>query len=243
MITLRTWLILLAFAACAQTGFAQNNGDWVRSYGSLLQQYVTPSGVKYADWKKNAGDRQRLDQVVQAIASADTKGMSRDEQLAFYINAYNAWILHEALEKYPTSSVKDLFFTFFTSNRIKVAGEQMSFSHLEKDVIRNKFSDPGIHFALNCASRSCPPLSREPFRADNLSARLDQLASNYVNSAAGVRVDEKANTVYLSEIFKWYKDDFHGGVVSFIDKHRSQPLPAKMKIDYQKYDWSLNEAK
>ena len=84
-------------------------------------------------------------------------GFSKQEQLAFYINAYNAWILHEALGKYPTKSVKDLLFTFFTGQRIKVAGEKMSFNHLEKDIIRPKFGEPRVHCALNCASRSCPP--------------------------------------------------------------------------------------
>ena len=90
------------------------------------------------------------------------------------MNAYNAWILREALAKYPTKSVKDLLFTFFTGKRIKVAGQQTSFDKLEKETIRAKFGEARIHFALNCASRSCPPLQPEAFRGDRLDAQFEK---------------------------------------------------------------------
>jgi hypothetical protein len=140
LVAVMAFLPLLAGNAAAQGG-----GDWQKSYDSLLARYATPSGVKYAEWKANSDDMQRLKQVVDGIASAKPGG-NRNEQLAFYLNAYNAWILHEALGKYPTKSVKDTLFTFFTSKRIKVAGEQMSFQRLEKEIIIPKFSEPRIHF-------------------------------------------------------------------------------------------------
>jgi hypothetical protein len=131
-VTLRRLFQLTAFVAVlpflAGHAAAQGGGDWQKSYDALLARYATPSGVKYAEWKANSGDLQRLKQVVEAIGSANASGMDRDGQLAFYINAYNAWILHEALEKYPTKSVKDTLFTFFTGKRIKVAGPADEFS-------------------------------------------------------------------------------------------------------------------
>ena len=182
--------------------------------------------------------------VVDGIASANIGGMGRNEQLAFYINAYNAWILHEALDKYPTKSVKDTFFTFFTSKRIKVAGEQTSFNALEKETIRSKFSEPRVHFALNCASQSCPPLSTDAFRGGNLEAQLEKLSRNFVNTPKGVSYQEGAKTAELSKIFDWYKDDFkEGGPIAFINKRRSKPLPNDVKISYQDYNWGLNEVK
>lgn len=185
-----------------------------------------------------------LQTVVDGIGSANVGAMSRNDQLAFYINAYNAWILHEALEKYPTKSVKDALFTFFTSKRIKVAGEQTSFNALEKETIRSKFSEPRIHFALNCASQSCPPLSSEAYRGGNLDSQLERLSRSFVNSPRGVAWQEGAKTAELSKIFDWYKDDFKdGGPVAFINKRRSKPLPADVKISYQNYDWALNEVK
>ena len=217
---------------------------WVSEYGRLLSKYATPNGVKYAAWKASAADMQALQGVVDAIASDNVGALGQKEQLAFYLNAYNAWILHQALEKYPTKSVKDALFTFFTSKRIKVAGQQSSFKRLEDDIIRAKFNEPRIHVALNCASQSCPPLLSEPFRADKLDAQFEKLAKGFVNSDRGVRLSADKSTAELSQIFEWYKDDFKGGgVLDFINKRRSTPLPPGVKISYQKYDWGLNEAR
>jgi hypothetical protein len=234
--------IVCVWVAALGGASAQNSG-WVADYGRLLDKYATPSGVKYAEWKNNAADMQTLRGVVVAIGSANVSGLGQKEQLAFYLNAYNAWILHEALGKYPTKSVKDTLFTFFTSKRIKVAGQQTSFKRLEDDIIRAKFDEPRIHVALNCASESCPPLLSEPFRAEKLDEQLEKLARGFVNSNRGVNVSGNGKTAELSEIFDWYKDDFKGGVVEFINKRRSKPLPPDVKISYQKYDWSLNEAR
>jgi hypothetical protein len=230
--------------ATAATAFGQKS-DWVASYNTLLGKYVTSSGVKYAEWKANAADMQAIQAVVDGIAKENVSAMGKQQQLAFYINAYNAWILHEALGKYPTKSVKDALFTFFTGKRITVAGQQMSFNALEKETIRSKFNDPRVHFALNCASRSCPPLNRTAFSGDKLDGQFESLAKGYVNSEHGVKYNPATKSAELSKIFDWYKDDFKadGGPLAFINKRRSTPLPADAKISYQDYDWGLNEAR
>ncbi len=236
--------LFLAFLGATLTGSlcAETDG-WMSDYNRLLGKYVTSNGVKYAEWKNNAADMQALQKVVDGIAQTDASSLGRKEQMAFYVNAYNAWILHEALGKYPTKSVKDALFTFFISKRIKVAGEQTSFKALEDNVIR-KFGDPHVHFALNCASRSCPPLDQEAFDGGGLDAQFEKLAKNFVNSDRGVRVPAGGNSAELSKIFDWYKDDFKdGGPIDFINRRRSPPLPKDAKISYQEYDWSLNEAK
>ena len=240
----RRFCLIALFLASAAAAQAEPSSKWIDTYNSLLGKYVTSSGVKYADWKNNAADMQAIQQVVDGIAMEKISGVKK-EQLAFYLNAYDAWILHEALGKYPTKSVKDLLFTFFTSPRIKVAGEQMSFNHLEKDIIRPKFGEPRVHCALNCASRSCPPLNPEAFRAEKLDAQLEKLAVAFVNSPRGVDYSAAQKSAALSAIFNWYKDDFKavGGPLAFINKRRSEPLPNDVKITYQDYDWSLNEAK
>jgi hypothetical protein len=236
-----SFFIAIALSFIASSARAQTAG-WVADYNRLLGKYVTSNGVRYADWKSNSADLQALDAVVDGISRENVGGNQKD-QLAFYINAYNAWILHEALGKYPTKSVKDVLFSFFTSKRIKVAGEQTSFKALEDNTIRGKFGDPHVHFALNCASRSCPPLQSEAFRGDKLDAQLEKLAHAFVNSDRGVRVGQ--GSVDLSKIFDWYKDDFakQGGAIDFINKRRTTPLPKDAKINYQEYDWALNEAK
>jgi len=231
--------VVVAFGAEASAQ-AQS---WVAEYNRLLAKYATPSGVKYSEWKSNAADMQALQGVVDGVAQESVGSLNQKDQLAFYVNAYNAWILHEALGKYPTKSVKDALYTFFTNKRIKVAGAQTSFNTLEKETIRSKFNDPRVHFALNCASQSCPPLLSEAFRGDKLEAQFERLAKSFVNSDRGVRM--KGGSVALSKIFDWYKDDFarDGGAVAFINKRRTAPLPADAKVSYQEYDWGLNEAK
>jgi hypothetical protein len=239
---LRLLLAVALSVVCATASQAQN---WMESYNRLLGKYVTSGGVKYAEWKNNAADMQALQAVVDGIAKEGISGLDKRQQLAFYINAYNAWILHEALGKYPTASVKDTFFTFFTAKKITVAGEKTSFNALEKETIRSKFSEPRIHFALNCASRSCPPLNREAFSGPKLEEQFEKLAKGYVNSERGVKYSAESKTAQLSKIFDWYKDDFKaaGGVLAFINKRRATPIPNDAKISYQEYDWGLNEVK
>jgi hypothetical protein len=242
---LRVFAGFVLFGLSAAICLADSSTQWINTYNNLLAKYLTSSGARYAAWKNNAADMQGIQQVVDAIAKQKVSGVSKNEQLAFYLNAYNAWILHEALGKYPTKSVKDLLFTFFTGDRIKVAGEPMSFDYLEKEIIRLKFGEPRVHFALNCASRSCPPLNPEAFRGDKLDQQLEKLATAFVNSRKGVDYAADKKSAALSAIFNWYKDDFKsvGGPIAFINKRHMPPLPNDTKITYQEYDWSLNEAK
>ena len=239
---LRVVLVAALSVVYATASQAQN---WMEPYNRLLGKYVTSGGVKYAEWKNNAADMQALQVVVVGIAKESVSGLDKRQQLAFYINAYNAWILHEALEKYPTKSVKDALFTFFTSKRITVSGQQTSFNALEKETIRSQFSEPRVHFALNCASRSCPPLNREAFSGPKLEEQFEKLAKGYVNSEKGVKYNAATKTAELSKIFDWYKDDFNavGGPLAFINKRRATPIPNDAKISYQEYDWGLNEVK
>ena len=230
---------LLVFLALSAAAFA---ADWQADYARLLKKYVAGGGVKYAEWKADAEDVKALEDVVDGIAAAPASTARSKEQLAFHLNAYNAWILHEAVAKYPTKSVKDLAFTFFMGNRITVAGTKMSFNTLEKDIIRPRFAEPRVHFALNCASRSCPPLRAEPYSAAKLDAQLDEQARLYVNSEHGVKPE--GDGAALSKIFDWYKEDFGGdaAVAAFLKKYRSGKSDFK-KISYQDYDWGLNETK
>ena len=241
----RVVLLVLCIGLASATDSIAQSSDWVAEYGRLLGKYATPNGVRYGALKSNAADVQALQGVVDAIAKQNVSSLSQKEQLAFYLNAYNAWIIHEVLEKYPTKSVKDALFTFFTGKRIKVAGQAMSFNGLEKEIIIPRFKEPRIHAALNCASQSCPPLLGEPYRADKLDAQLERVTKGFVNSERGVRVSSDGSTAQVSKIFDWYKDDFAatGGAVGFINKRRSKPLPDGIKISYQDYDWGLNDAK
>ena len=137
----------------------------------------------------------------------------KDDKLAFYFNAYNANIINGVLAAYPTKSVRDIapLFGFFTQARLTVGGEKMSFNHLEKDLI-HALGEPRMHFALNCASASCPPLRPHAFTAGKLSADLDELTTAFLNNNPhGVEIGKDGKSADVSKIFDWYGGDFAGG--------------------------------
>lgn len=223
------------------------NAQIAPEYGPLLKKYMTARGVNYAAWKANAADMAAIKKVVDSVARAPESVATTPEQLAFHLNAYNAWILHQKLAAYPNEMSPSVLaiLPYFNRKQITVAGKQMSFNGLESDLIRPRFKEPRIHFALNCASISCPPLFNEPFDGKKLNAQLDGLAKRFVNSDSGVRMAADGNSVQLSKIFDWYKDDFaaSGGAVAFINKYRTQKIPATAKVGFQPYYWKLNDAK
>ena len=232
-------LLVLTFVSASRAE------SWTEDYNRLLAKYVTPNGVKYAAWHEDTQDRATLGKVVDDIAKEKPTG-GKDEKLAFYVDAYNANILNGVLENYPVKSVRDIayLFGFFTQNRITVSGEKMSFNHLEKDIIHG-FGDPRMHFVLNCASASCPPLLDKAYTADNLHEEMDRSASNFLNNnKRGLETSDGGKKAEVSKIFDWDGGDFQasGGVLGFINKYRKPPLPDGTKISFQDYDWSLNAA-
>lgn len=174
---------------------------------------------------------------------------SRNEKLAFWLNAYNLLTIKGVLielEKNPkwkgnvTSLAKLRFFIF---RKFHVAGKKVSLNYIENSIIRRRFKDPRVHFALNCGSTSCPFLPNKLFQAETLDKYLDNLAKFFINSG-NVWIDEESKTVYLSRIFKWYKKDFAsaGGLQQFINKYwKNETIDfTKLNIKFKDYDWSLN---
>ncbi len=239
--------VVILLAGCAGPSIkSPADADWRATYGTLLGRYVKASGVEYDKWHAEAADVAALEGVVSGIASEDAAKLDRDAKLAFYINAYNAWMLEQVLQAYPVGSVTEIapLWGVFTNKRIVVAGEKMSLNHLEKKIILKEFEDPRVHFAINCASRSCPPLLDEPYVASRLDAQLDAVVTEGVsNNPLTLRVDGK--TVQVFEVFKWYAADFEkaGGTKAFVDTYRDTPLPEGAAIEFMDYDWSLNQAK
>lgn len=241
---MRLLLILSILVVCGSTASAQN---WLDTYDNLLQKYVTPGGVKYKSWHDNAADMKTLAEVVDHIAKQSLDGMTQDAKLAFYLNAYNAWILHTILSDYPTKGPGGggLFGRnkYFKAKSRTVAGKTTSFHLLENEIIRPNFQEPRIHFALNCASKSCPPLHTRAFRDSSLDSTLDTLTRRFVNdNPNALLVKDSGKTVEVSKIFDWYDVDFEGGVIAYMNKYREEKLDTNAKVRYQKYHWTLNES-
>jgi Protein of unknown function, DUF547 len=236
--------LILALAPVA--GHAEI-GNWQKDYDALLKKYVAGGGVRYAAWKANSGDVVALGRIVEAIGAENPSGLARNDKLAFLINAYNAWVIQLVLEKYPLKSVRDYapLFGIFMGKNIQLGGEKISLHHLEKILILKTFGEPRVHFALNCASRSCPVLIPAAYNGATLDATFDERAKAYMVNPYGVQLSKDGKTARLSMIFKWYDTDFKaaGGPIAFINKYRTQPLPPEVKVEFQDYDWSLNEAR
>jgi hypothetical protein len=234
-------ILLLPFTLHAKVG------DWQKDYDALLKKYVVDGSVRYGAWKGNADDMAAIEKVTTAIGNESPKGLSRDEQLAFYINAYNAWTIKLVLDRYPLKSVRDHspLFGMFTQKNIRLGGTKMSLNHLEKQLILKQFKDSRVHFAVNCASKSCPPLNTKAYDAETLNKELNERTKAFTLDSLGVQESKDGKKVKVSSIFKWYDDDFkgEGGAVEFINKNRGDALPSDAKVEYQEYDWTLNEAK
>ena len=216
---------------CPQAA-AEVTGVWA-DYAKLLKKYVKADGVRYGDWKTNAEDMAALQRTVDFVASA------KQDDLPFYLNAYNAWVLHEVLKQYPLKSVHDPALQFYSGKHLKVGGSEMSLDDLEK-IIADHFHDPRTLFALNWASRGGPDVCPDAFIPETIKAQLDRLAGFYVNSDRGVKVGQ--DKVAISEIFDWRKNEFPKGATGFISTYRNKHIP-NLPITLLNYDWNLNEAK
>ena len=212
----------------------------------LLRQYNHQGQVDYAGLKQ---EEAQLDAYLDALAEIDPLSLAGDEQYAFYINAYNAWTIKLILKEYPdVASIKDygsLFKSPWKKKFVNIKGEIVTLDHIEHDILRPQFRDPRVHFAINCAAKSCPPLYREAFEGKRLHAQLDDAARRFVNDGRFNRLE--GNTLYVSSIFKWFKEDFNGDIVGFFEEYALPELKEAisanrqhLKVKYLDYDWSLN---
>lgn len=237
--------IALFFGLFAALTVSQAKVDYT-AYAELLQKYVQPDGVRYQAWADNTSDVNALDRVLSAWARVDVAQHSPQEQKAFYINLYNVGMLQAVLQRYPLKSVKDIGsvpFSIFKKEYIQQGDRSLSLDGIEKGILLKDYFDPRIHFAVNCASVSCPPLLAEPFIGEQLEAQLEAQTKAFAQSDRAARVHAgDARTAY-SELFNWYKADF--GVenpAEYLNRYREMPLRLDHAIDWIDYDWSLNTA-
>jgi hypothetical protein len=212
----------------------------------LLKTHVRGGGIDYDGLLK---DETKLDAYLAPAATFSTEGLSRDEAMTFWINMYNAWTLKLILTKYPDlDSIKDLGSVFsspWKKRFVKIGGKTLTLGEIEHEILREEFKDPRIHFAINCASKSCPPLLPEAYRAATLEAQLDGATRDFINNRANTIIDSKRLTV--SRIFKWYKEDFDNDIPGYVKQYAAPELKQKLErlgnapdVSFMDYDWSLN---
>ena len=217
-----------------------------RLYGALLKKYVHHGVVNYQGFKN---EEKLLDHYLKVLENTETKILSRHEQFAFYINAYNAWTIKFILSGYPgITSIKDLGSIFRSPWKKKICridGTVITLDDIEHEILRPRFEDPRVHFAINCASKGCPPLISEPYNGSILDRQLDESTAAFLNNSERNRLD--GNVLYVSKIFKWFPKDFRNDVVGFFMKYVTEDIRTRLEqtrgniaIDYLDYDWSLN---
>jgi hypothetical protein len=236
------FMVMLLFGAQAMAAGDIDN----RLYADLLKKHVKNEKVNYDGFKT---DEAQLDSYLAILSHTDVKSLSRNSRFAFYINAYNAFTIKLVLTKYPgINSIKEIGSFFSNPWNIKfisLQGKTISLDHIEHDILRPIFKDPRIHFAINCASKSCPRLRKEPYEGDILDDQLNDQARDFINDKRHMYIT--GDTLYISKIFKWFEADFSDNPLLFIKTHAFGELkerlntPGKpLKINYLNYDWTLN---
>ncbi|MCB9081940.1 MAG: DUF547 domain-containing protein [Lewinellaceae bacterium] len=216
-------------------------------WDELLQAHVDTDGwVNYPGFIR---DSARLNQYLATLSQAhpNPANWTREEQMAYWINAYNAFTVQLIIRHYPVASIKDIkrgipfVNTVWDLKFIQIEGATYDLNNLEHGILRPKFAEPRVHFALNCASVSCPKLQNHAFTANNLNQQLDQAAREFINDPSRNRLTKDAAS--LSMIFNWYGGDFkkEAPVLDFINRYSTVKIKADAKVDYLDYDWNLNE--
>jgi len=202
----------------------------------LLKKHVDADGD--VNYKGFLQDKEVLKGYLDLLAEkVPEESSSVQEQLAYYINLYNARTVYLILENYPVKSIKDIPGAW-TRDIVRIGQKEISLGGLEHSILR-KMNEPRIHFAINCASGSCPKLWNEAYTAEKLNFQLDRATRDFINSTKHNSISPEK--MELSRIFKWYRDDFiDGNLIEYIKKYSSVPIKANTKIRYKDYDWSLN---
>ena len=230
-------LTLLALPATRAEAFDH------KPYQGILSAFVKRGRVDYAGIRNDAAARARLNGYVTALGAAKLAGKNRNTQLAFYLNAYNAIVIKTVVDRWPVTSVMKVK-GFFKRIKHRVAGQSVTLDQLENRVIRPRFKEPRIHFALVCAARSCPPLSSSAFSAATLNRALERLTRAFINGSHGVRV--RGDKAWVSRLFTWYEGDFSaaaGTAGKYLARYHKKhgAVLARGGYSYLPYDWSINK--
>jgi hypothetical protein len=226
---------------------AQNAKDaWTR----VLEEFVNDRGeVNFQALSRNRGD---LDLVVRHVADTPLASLPEGPvRLAHMINAYNALSMFNVLESgIPATHAGWNKVSFFVLRRLEIGGQTMSLRSFENDVIRpytRSLDDPRVHFALNCMAVSCPVLPRTPFTAEALDAELERETRAFFARPENLRIDAASRTVWLSELFDFYREDFvprpAASLLEYANRHAPQPTPLDFTVRFTPYDWTIADSR
>jgi len=226
---------------------------------TFLDSYVATdaAGVNRVDYGAvSADDRATLERYLDTLQGVPIHQYRRDEQLAFWVNLYNAKTVAIVLDHYPVDSIRDIKLGEglivvgpWGAPTLRVSGRPLSLNDIEHAIIRPVWQDQRIHYVLNCAAAGCPNLGLKAYGGDSIDAAMTAAAKTYVNDPRGVHI-EADDKLRLSKIYAWFREDFgpdQRAVLDAIGQYAASPLQAELasrqRIDRFAYDWSLNDAK
>jgi len=246
------WVLWGNAAGLAGVEPAASNPDLMTPpWGEVLQRFVREGRVDYAGLKAAPVPLDRFLTAVAGVREEDYRSWPPPEQIAFWLNVYNAAALRLVVDHYPVRSIRDIGGLFrgpWDQPVVRVFGRTLDLNTVEHEILRRRFHEPRIHFALVCAAKGCPPLRSEPYSAARLEAQLNDQAQHFLAQTNKNRIEPASHKVFLSPIFRWYREDFEQGGCSLLAILRPwwpKPPPAdyeRYQVRWTQYDWSLNES-
>ena len=209
-----------------------------QKWNELLKKHVSENGnVDYKGFKKEEAALQSYLELLSK--NLPEKSWTKNATLAYWINAYNAFTVKLILDNYPVKSIKKIN-SPWDKEFINLGNKKYSLGQIEHKILR-KMNEPRIHFAINCASYSCPNLLNEAYTEKYLNNQLDAAAKSFINDKTKNNIT--ANNIEISSIFDWFTSDFKkkGTLIDFLNKYSSVKINVKAKIRYKEYNWNLNE--
>jgi hypothetical protein len=251
--------LIIIFLSVFIFSFENSAQNTHKIYDELLAQYVENGLVDYEKLKND----NRLKKYLNNLSKINPDTLKNDmEKMTFWINAYNAFTLEVIVDNYPLESINDLNWggmaiaqmlgkTVWHKKFISINNKEYSLNDIEHGILRKKFNDPRIHFALVCAALSCPKLRSEAYTADKLIMQFEEQGNLFLNNREKNRFDLKTKTAYLSRYFDWYKDDFGKNdeeVLIYITDYLNdeevvksiKDNPENWTIEFIPYNWCLN---
>jgi hypothetical protein len=229
------WLVACLMFCYGATTVAQPSHEL---WNGLLRQHVSVSGrVQY---KLLKAEQKTLNAYIDYLAkNTPQPKWSKTEKMAYWINVYNALTVRMVLEHYPIKSIRDLNGgNPWDVDCFETGGQRYSLNKIENDILRKKFGDARVHFALNCAAKSCPPLYNRAFMANNLDAQLTDRTKRFLRDPNATVIGRER--VLLNRIFEWYAADFED-IPAFLTTFSGTTVLQSAQVDYLEYDWSLNQ--
>ncbi len=218
-------------------------------WNDLLKKYVSADGE--VDYKGIQSEQNKLEGYLKTVSeNPPTEKWSENQKLAYWINAYNGFAVKLIVDNYPLKSIQDLhptikipgISTVWKKDFFKIGGEDFSLHQIEHKILRKDFEEPRIHFAINCASVSCPKLRNEAYTAEKVQDQMEDQAKDFVNDESKNKIS--ASKIEISKIFNWFEGDFEndGDIIDFLNKYSEVNISKDAEVDYMDYNWNLNES-